>query len=87
MCLEVITAVIGKNKVKKSSTLSKVLCLTNDKVCLYFQIIVLKVLRAFQVSRDHFQCFWENKVKQRKLSPLFSKQRQSDIPRYDFMDF
>ena len=80
MCLEVITAVFGKNKAKKSSTLSKVLCLTNDKVCLYFQIIVLKVLRAFQVSRDHFQCFWENKA---KLCPLFNKQRQSDISKND----
>ena len=43
----------------------------------------LKVLRAFQVSRGHFQCFWENKVKQSKLCPLFRKQRQSDIPNYD----
>ena len=36
-------------------------------------------LRAFQVSRDHFQCFWKNKVKHSKT--LFKvKQRQSDIP-------
>jgi hypothetical protein len=44
----------------------------------------LKVLRAFQVFGGHFQCLWENKVKQSKLCPLFRKQRQSDTPIFDY---
>ena len=43
----------------------------------------VNVLRAFQVSKDHFQCFWENKVKQSKICPFRRKQRQREIPKWD----
>ncbi len=41
---------------------------------------LLKVLRSFQVSRSHFQWFWENKVQQSKLCPLFENKDKVTSP-------
>ena len=66
----------GKGFVQQITKFNFVICQTK-----YFsESLFLKVLKAFQMFRGYFQCFWENKVKQSKLYPLFSKQRQSEIP-------
>ena len=73
---------MGKNKVKQSKLCPKVLCLTKEKGFnfVFPNYCILKVFRAFQVSRGHFQCFWENKVKLCFKALFKVKQRQSDIP-------
>jgi hypothetical protein len=67
----------------QSLTLSKVLCLTNVFDFVFPNNCFLKVLRAFQVTRGHFNYFWEkmsNKVKLCFKALFKVKQGQSNIP-------